>query len=149
MLLLTSMCINFIVHVLHSISTLFCPFFQFPERPNVLHLRYILGMSEKIERDCQQLGVLTVFKSGHILRQSLIRVKAAVEVDMKMGVVYEVPCGECDHMYIGGSGRNVKGRIKEHHYAMKKKNVNNGITTHACQQQHKVAWDSLKVKCVE
>ena len=32
------------------------------------------GVSEKIERGCRQLGVHAVFRSGHKLRQSLVRV---------------------------------------------------------------------------
>ena len=75
----------------------------------------------------------TVFKSGHILGQSLMRIKTAVEGDIKKGVVYKIPCGECDHVYIGKTGRNLKERIKEHQYSVKKKNMNNGIAANACQ----------------
>ena len=35
-------------------------------------------------------------------------IKTAVEGDMKKVVVYKVPCGECDHMYIGETGRNLE-----------------------------------------
>lgn len=37
-----------------------------------------------------------VFRLGDKLRQSLMRVKTTVDEDMKKGVVYEVPCGECE-----------------------------------------------------
>ena len=63
--------------------------------------------------------------------------KKAVKGDMKKGVVYEVPCGEYDHVYIGDTGRSLKERIKEHQCAMKKIR-NSGIVAHAFQQQHKV-----------
>ena len=86
-----------------------------------------------------------VFKSGHKLRQSLMRVKTAVKEDTKNGVVYEVPCGECEHVYIGETGRN----LKVHWYAVKKEKFKNGIATHACRQQHTVNWDAAKVRCTE
>ena len=38
------------------------------ERPKILCLPYIKGVSERIERGCLQLGVRAVFKSGHKLR---------------------------------------------------------------------------------
>lgn len=63
------------------------------ERPKILCLPYIKGVSERIEQSCRQLAV---FKSGHKLRKSLMRVKTAVKDEEKKGVVYEVLCGECE-----------------------------------------------------
>ena len=33
-----------------------------------------------------------------------------LELDKK-GVVYEVPCGECNHVYIGETGRTLRKRL--------------------------------------
>ena len=52
-------------------------------------------------------------------------------------------------MYIGETGRNLKERLEEHQYAVKKNNMKNGITAHACQQQHTVDWSAAKVRCTE
>ena len=119
------------------------------EQPKILCLPYIKGVSEKIERGCRQLGVRAVFKSGHKLRQSLMRVKTAIKDEEKKGVVYELPCGKCEQVYIGETGRNLKERLKEHQYAVKKENPKNGIAAHACQQHHEVNWDEAKVRCRE
>ena len=78
-----------------------------------------------------------------------MKVKTAVEEEKKKGVVYEVPCGECDQVYIIETGRNLKERLKEHQYAVKKKDLKNGIAAHACQQQHRVDWSAAKVRCTE
>ena len=76
-----------------------------------------------------QLGVQAIFKSGNKLRQSLMRVKTPIDEleDSKKGVVYEVPCGECSQVYIGETGRNLKERMREHQYAVKRKDMRNGI----------------------
>ena len=71
-----------------------------------------------------------------------------VKDEEKKGVVYEVPCGECEQVYVGETGRNLKERLKEHQYAVKE-NPKNGIAAHACQQQHAVDWDAAKVRCTE
>ena len=89
-----------------------------------------------------------VFKSDHKLRQSLMRVNTAVEEDAKKGVVYEVPCCNCEHVYIGGDWQESE-RLKEHQYTVKKENMQTGIATHAYQQQHSVDWDAAKVHCTE
>ena len=95
------------------------------------------------------MGVQAVFKLGNRLRQSLMKVKTTVEQMKMKGVVYEVPCGECDQVYIGEMGRNLRERLKEHQYAAKKKDLKNGIAAHACQQQHRVDWSVAKVRCTE
>ena len=119
------------------------------EKLKLLCLPYVKGISEKKEQGCRQLGVRALFKSGHKLRQSLMKVKTPVEEDQKKGVVYEVPCGECDQKYIGETGRNLRMRLKEHRYAVKKKDMKNGIDAHACQERHTVDWDAAKVRCTE
>ena len=40
------------------------------------------------------MGVRAIFKSENKLRQSMMRVKTAVEEDIKKGIIYEVSCGE-------------------------------------------------------
>ena len=78
-----------------------------------------------------------------------MRVKTAIKDEEEKGVVYEVPCGECEQVYIGETGRNLKERLKKHQHAVKKENPKNGIATHACQQQHEVDWDAAEVRCTE
>ena len=78
-----------------------------------------------------------------------MKVKTAIDKDLKKVVVYEVPCGECNSLYIGETGRNLKERLKEHRYAVKKVNLNNGVATHVCRHKHNVDWDSAKVRCTE
>ena len=63
---------------------------------------------------------------------------------MKKGVVYKVPCLDCDRSYIGETGRNLK-RLVEHKAAMKRCDTKNGIAVHAWEQQHRVNWDEASV----
>ena len=67
---------------------------------------------------CYKLGIQAVFKSGNTLRQSLMRVKSRRRDEQKKGVVYEVPCGGCNQVYIGETGRSLEVRLKEHKYAV-------------------------------
>lgn len=76
----------------------------------LLCLPYVKGISEKIKQGCQKLGIHAVFKSGNKLRQSLMKVKTEVDEDLKKGVIYEIPCGDCSQVYIGEMGRNLKER---------------------------------------
>ncbi len=112
-------------------------------------LQYVKGVSEKIECLCRHLGVKPVFKSHHTLRQSLMRVKNPRPEDLKKGVVYTVPCMDCEKVYIGETGRCLQKRLKEHQYAVRVGDTLNGIAVHAQTHQHDVNWDSAKVLASE
>ena len=67
----------------------------------------------------------------------------------KKGIVYEIPCKECDKRYIGETGRTLNKRITEHKLAVKRGDTNNGIAVHAWEAQHHVDWEGAKVRDTE
>ena len=77
------------------------------------------------------------------MREALIKVKQLTLQLDKKGVVYEVPCEECNHVYIGETGRTLKKRLTKHKVAVKKCNNKNGIAVHAWKYVHQV--ESAKV----
>ena len=52
------------------------------------------------------------------------------------GVVYMIPCQQCEKSYIGQTSRPLKTRIAEHEYAIKKRNMNNSIARHNILEGH-------------
>ena len=104
------------------------------------------GLSEKIHRICCKLGLRTVFRSHKTLRQQLIQVKAHIPEEDRKGVVYEVPCTDCDHTYIGETGRTLRKRLTEHKAAVRRQDQNNGIAVHAWRINHRPDWESASVK---
>ncbi len=119
------------------------------EKPKMLYLPYVRGVSERIARKCGRIGVRPVFKSEHTLRRTLTHVKTAIPEEKKQGVVYEVPCRDCGAVYIGETGRNLQERVKEHKYAVKRQDDNNGIAVHAWTNDHAVDWSEAKVRTKE
>ena len=63
--------------------------------------------------------------------------------------MYEVPCADCECVYIGETGRTLEKRLSEHKGAVKRHDVKNGIAVHAWNEQHRVDWEAAKVKQVE
>ena len=102
------------------------------ERPDgsmkILIVPYVKEASKKIERIVVPLGVKTVFRSGNTLRQSLVNVKNRTPHEAKKGVVYKMPCADCDHVY---RTDHEKKRLKEHDYAVRRGYLKNGIEVHA------------------
>ena len=75
---------------------------------------YVERVSQTLRRCLEQHGIRTVFKSDTTLRNYLVRPKDPVPPGRRDGVVYRIPCGECNAVYIGGMGRPVQERMKEH-----------------------------------
>ena len=88
-------------------------------RNKILFLPYVKGVSEKIEHICFPLGVKVISKSEHTLRQSLMKVKTMRPEEKRRGMIYEVPCADCNCVYIGETGWFLEMRLKEHTYAVK------------------------------
>ena len=80
------------------------------------------------------------------MREALVKVKQPTPELDKKEVVYEVPCGECNHVYIGETGRTLRKCLTEHRAGVRKWDQRNGIAVHAWKSGHQVEWESAKVK---
>ena len=98
--------------------------------PKLLLLPYIPELSESIEM-CRPLGVKTFSRSSCTLRSSLVHVKQPREDKRKKGVIYEVPCKDCECVYIGETGRTLEKQLSEHKNAVKKHDTKKGIAVHS------------------
>ena len=112
--------------------------------PKLLHLPYVKGVSERIEKMCRPLGVKTWMKTADTLRSQLVKVKQAMP-SSKKGVIYEIPCKNCPCVYIGETGRTLEKCLSKHKAAVKN-DPKNGVTVHAWVNQHKVNWEAASVK---
>lgn len=63
----------------------------------------------------------------------MLNVKHHRPKEKRNGVVYEVPYADCDQFYVGETSRILREKVKEHRYAVKTGNKNNGIAAHACK----------------
>ena len=111
------------------------------EKQPHLFLPYIQGISEEIEVSCRKMEVRTSFKSNGSLRQVLMRVKTIPTILKKKGVVYRIPCQDCETSYIGETKRSLRKRIKEHKYAVKNFDRMIGIALHAWDMAHRPDWE--------
>ena len=91
-----------IPRILYNLMTFFC--------------HTVKGVSEKIERLCHPLGIRATLKSQ---KQMLMKLKSTRPAGQRKGVIYEVPCADCDSVYVGETGRSLEIRLKEHCYAVR------------------------------
>ena len=79
---------------------------------------YVNRTSEAIRRVLTPLSIRTCFKPQTTLKNILTHVKDPVPPEEKTGVVYKVPCSDCQATYVGQTGRTLLHRIKEHKRAL-------------------------------
>ena len=102
------------------------------------------GLSEKWGRICKKWGVQTVFNKTRTLRNMLTKIKGTYKNKDK-GVVYQIPCGDCNQVYIGESGRPLHVRIKEHQRAVALGDDRNANAVHNMKQGHEMDWGNAKI----
>ena len=69
-----------------------------PEK-KILCLPYVRGVTEKIDRVCRNIKTVNlklITKPHRTIRQTLVNVKNRVPEEKKTGVIYKVPCHDCD-----------------------------------------------------
>ena len=103
-----------------------------------LHLPYVRGLSEKIEKTCGSIEVKAIFKPQSTLKQQLVRVKQKTPKEKKKEGVYQVPCKDSPKVYIGETKRTLKVRISKHKQAVKKGDEKNGKAIHAHTTNHNI-----------
>ena len=77
-------------------------------------LPYVKNVSESIRRILTPLNIRTCFRPVRTLRQFLVHPKDQLPISRVSGVVYSIPCQDCDKTYIGQTGRTLEHRVKEH-----------------------------------
>ena len=86
---------------------------------------YVRGLSEKIDNVCGSIkgvNIRQVFKPCRTIRHTLVRVKNRIPEDRRN---YEIPCKDCEKLYIGETGRTLKKRVSEQ--AVRKFTMSNGV----------------------
>ena len=115
------------------------------EKPPLVVIPYVSGVSERIRKACEKFNLKVVFKSGPTLRSLLTRVKDPLPIEKLAGVVYQIPC-QCGKVYVGETQRRLETRVKEHKDACSKGHAEkSAIAEHAWDQQHTIDWEDTKV----
>ena len=94
--------------------------------------------------------IRTIFKPITKLSTVLASGKDAVPARKRRGVAYEIPCGSCEHRYIGETKRSLSTRLKEHHRDTLPRNIlknpeKTALRKHAAQSGHAFNWDYARV----
>lgn len=107
---------------------------------------YVQGMSEAIAMILRPLGVKVAHRASQWKWSVCAGIKDPIPTDRKKGVVYKVPCGDCDAVYVGETLRTLPTRLKEHQRHTRKCELErSAIAEHACTLAHVIDWEKASV----
>ena len=107
---------------------------------------YIRGISESIRRMLSSYDIRVCMKPHCTLRQIFVHPKDPIPMDQRSGVVYEIPCDDCEQVYVGQTDRSFACRLKEHRRAFKSiDDMRSAVAEHAFNSGHAINWDNARV----
>ena len=107
---------------------------------------YVQNLTESIKRVLQQVGVAVVMKPACVLSDIFGKPKYKVLDKKKLGLVYQISCGDCDAVYIGKTGRSLETRKRERIAAVKNLDLKkSALCQHVAENDHFVDWDNAKI----
>ena len=86
----------------------------------------------------------------HTIGQTLPSPKDPTSPDEKSCLIYQVPCSNCEFVYIGQTKRDLKTRLSEHKRAIKNQNPEkSALCEHSMQLDHIIDWNNAKILIIE
>ena len=86
------------------------------------------------------LNINTVFSYSSTIGRTLIRNRPKDE----NGVIYRFPC-ECGKYYIGETGKDIKKRVSQHQYCVRRDSQNSAINLHVNQCGSPILWKGTEI----
>ena len=74
----------------------------------------------------------------------LVSPKDRTPTAKESGVVYQIPCKQCDKSYIGQTGRQLGERVKEHR-SLAPSRIPSAIAEHSVEYNHRIDWEGMRV----
>lgn len=104
------------------------------------------GALARVLRGC---GVRVALVPARGLGGCLAGVRDGLDSDDFPGVVYKIPCEDCEYVYIGETG-NYKRRLRERFIDVKnKKAASNALAEHVASTGHDINWDNACIIATE
>jgi hypothetical protein len=112
---------------------------------DVLHVPYVHGFSEGLQKKLKDLEIGLVPKKGRTLFDHLCQLKQKKEKDQMKNVVYAVKCQTCTTPYIGETSQHWSDRKYQHKNDIKNKKETNGFYQHLKNHKgHDIDWDDAQ-----
>ena len=109
-------------------------------------LKFLLTFRLAIRRVLNEAGVKVAMKPIHTIGRILPSPKDPLTLVEKNCLVYQVPCFDCDFVYIGQTKWDLKSRFAEHKLAIRNQEPEkSALCEHSIQFDLLIDWNNSKV----
>ena len=109
-------------------------------------LPYVKGISEQVRQILGRVNIRAAFRTKTTIRSLLTSVKPTQSPLDKTGVIYNIPCKDCDKVYVGETGRTLSARQKEHRRQLAYgRTDSSAVAAHAVSTLHDIDWENSSV----
>ena len=109
-------------------------------------LPYIQGVSDKIQRVLNSVGVKVALKPLLTIGRFLPSLKDPILTSEKSCLIYKIPRNDCEFSYIGQTKRDLKTRSLEHQRAIRNQQPEkSALCEHSMIHDHRIAWQEAQI----
>ena len=116
-----------------------------PPKKIFISAPYYFGLSESLSRQLIKFNIFVSHVPSRSLRSLICNFKPFYPPLDSIGVIYSIPCKNCDGVYIGQTGRKLRDRINEHQRAYKIQDLNSKLFQHSMDFNHIPNFSGFKV----
>ena len=100
----------------------------------------------RLGRIVKKFDLKVYFNPSRKLSAALHAPKDRPSREKTKGVVYKIPCKDCDQCYIGQTGNSFDTRIKQHKAALRlMQEEKSAVASHALSLGHRVGWEEAEI----
>lgn len=108
---------------------------------NYISLPFIDGLSQQLGKKFKHYNITLAHKNSNNLKFLFSNLKYKTPIQKQSNIIYQIPCNDCDKVYIGQTSQYLKERINGHKY---QKN-NTALKKHANENKHKFNFDNTTI----
>ena len=109
-------------------------------------LPYVQGATERIQRVLGQHKIKSAVRPLRTVKQLLSRPKDSIKKEKQTGVVYAIPCSDCNAVYVGETGRSLATRTREHQASVRLgQTEKSALAEHATKTGHPIKWSEVAI----
>ena len=134
---------------------------QMVKKKGMVTIPYVKGTSEALQIIFNKYNVATTMRPLSKLRGMLVHPKDKGSLEDSTGVVYQIPCKDCDKVYVGEKSRKFRVKKAEHkqeaatllktHFTRSNRKeaetaINkSAINDHVAKENHTIGWKKSKI----
>lgn len=122
---------------------------QTPNPEKYMSVPYANGDCIGFRKVFRKYDVGVAFSSTNSNSENFSKLKSKINAQTRAGVVYSIPCRDCDRVYVGNTSQVLRRRLTQHKSDTRLKPRSTGLAIHANDQKHEFDYNKTRILDME